>query len=107
MTAEIVQSPRQPAPSPSLYYSLFLGRRFSVRQAGYIVNLSDFDSYRLIGKLTAFLHLQEFSLRKPTVTSSTSAERLSLTSSKAELAWPKAELAWLSLRMQFYVLILT
>jgi hypothetical protein len=28
-----------------------------VRQAGYIVNLSDFYSYRLIGKLTAFLHL--------------------------------------------------
>jgi hypothetical protein len=29
-----------------------------VRQAGYIVNLSDFYSYRLIEKLTAFLQLQ-------------------------------------------------
>ena len=33
-----------------------------VRLGGYIVNLSDFYSYRLIGKLTAFLHLQEFHL---------------------------------------------
>jgi hypothetical protein len=49
-----------------------------VRQAGYIVNLSDFYSYRLIGKLTAFLQLQEFRLRKHTqVTSSPSATRLS------------------------------
>jgi hypothetical protein len=40
---------------------------------------------RLIGKLTAFFQLQEFSLRKPTVTSSTSAARLSLPSSKAKL----------------------
>ena len=68
-----------------------------VRLGGYIVNLSDFYSYRLIGKLTAFLQLQEFSLRKPTVASSTSAARLSLHSSKAGLAW-------LSLRWQLYVL---
>jgi hypothetical protein len=61
------------------------------------VNLSDFYSYRLIGNLTAFLQLQEFSLCKPTVTSSTSAARLSLHNSKAGLAW-------LSLRMQLYVL---
>jgi hypothetical protein len=46
-----------------------------VHQTGYIVNLSDFYSYRLIGKLTAFLQLQEFSLRQPTVASSTSAAR--------------------------------
>ena len=32
-----------------------------VRLGGYIVNLSDFYSYRLIGKLTVFLNLQEFS----------------------------------------------
>jgi hypothetical protein len=32
------------------------------KRSGYIVNLSDFYSYRLIGKLTAFLQLQEFSL---------------------------------------------
>ena len=43
-----------------------------VRLGGYIVNLSDFYSYRLIGKLTIFLHLQEFSFGKPTVVSSTS-----------------------------------
>jgi hypothetical protein len=34
-----------------------------VRVGGYIVNLLDFYSYRLIGKLTAFLQLQEFSQR--------------------------------------------
>jgi hypothetical protein len=48
-----------------LYLSLL------VRLGGYIVNLSDFYSYRLIGKLTAFLQLQEFSLHNLTVTSST------------------------------------
>ena len=68
-----------------------------VRLGGYVVNLSDFYSYRLIGKLTAFLQLQEFSLHKPTVVSSTSAARLYLHSSKAGLAW-------LSLRLQLYVL---
>jgi hypothetical protein len=34
-----------------------------VRVGGYIVNLLDFYSYWLIGKLTAFLQLQEFSQR--------------------------------------------
>ncbi len=34
-----------------------------VRLGGYIVNSLDCYSYRLIGKLTAFLQLQEFSLR--------------------------------------------
>jgi hypothetical protein len=62
-----------------------------VRQTGYVVNLSDFYSYRLIGKLTAFLQLQEFSLRKPTDVTSTSVAWLSLNSSRA--TWP-----WLSLR---------
>jgi hypothetical protein len=38
-----------------------------VRQTGYIVNFLDFYSYRLIGTLTAFLQLQEFSQRNPTV----------------------------------------
>jgi hypothetical protein len=38
-----------------------------VRPGGYIVNLSVFYSYKLIGKLTAFLQLQEFSLRNITV----------------------------------------
>jgi hypothetical protein len=44
-----------------------------VRQAGYIVNLLDFYSYRLIGKLTAFFQLQGFSQRKLPVVCSTSA----------------------------------
>ena len=47
--------------------------------------LYDFCSYRVIGKLTAFLQVQEFSLRKPTVSSSTSVTRLSLHTSKTEL----------------------
>jgi hypothetical protein len=64
-----------------------------VRQAGYIVNLLDFYSYRIIGKLTAFLQLQEFSQPKLPVASSTSAARLSLLGSKAKLVW-------LSLRQQ-------
>jgi hypothetical protein len=71
-----------------------------VRPAGYIVNLSDFYSYSLIGKLTAFLQFQEFSFRKPTVTSSTSDARLSLNSSRTKLVC-------LSLRQHLYVLILT
>jgi hypothetical protein len=63
-----------------------------------MVNLCDFYSYRIIiGKLTAFFQLQEFSFCKPTVASSTSAARVSLHSSKQGLAW-------LSLRLQFYVL---
>jgi hypothetical protein len=61
------------------------------------VNSRDFSFYRLIGKLTAFLQLQEFSLRNMTVASTTSAARLSLHSSNQKLAW-------LSLRLQLYVL---
>jgi hypothetical protein len=71
-----------------------------VRLGGYIVNLSDFYYYKLIGKLTAFLQIQEFSLHNLPVVSSTSAARFSLNSSKVGLAW-------LSLRLQLYVLILT
>jgi hypothetical protein len=71
-----------------------------VRQAGYIVNLSDFYSYRIIGKLTAFLQLQEFNQRNVPVASSTSAARLSHSRSREKLVW-------LSLRQQPYVLILT
>jgi hypothetical protein len=48
-----------------------------VRLGGYIVNSLDYYSDRLIGKLTAFLQLQEFSLRNEPVTSSTSAARRS------------------------------
>ena len=50
--------------SPSCLLSL-------VHLGVYIVNSCAFYSYRLIGKLTAFLHLQEFSLRNLTVVSST------------------------------------
>ncbi len=51
----------------------------------YIVNLSEFYSYRLIGKLTDFLQLQEFSLRRHTqVTSSPFAARFSSRSYRAK-----------------------
>jgi hypothetical protein len=40
-----------------------------VRLGGYIVNLSDFYSYRIIGKLTVFLQVQEVIFRKQTVPS--------------------------------------
>jgi hypothetical protein len=49
------------------------------------VNLLDFYSYRIIGKLTTFLQLQEFSQRNPTVTSSTSTAPRSHSTSKAKL----------------------
>ncbi len=61
-----------------VWYHLYLLLR--VRVGGYIVNLSDFYSYRLIGKLTAFLQLQEFSLRKHNVACSTTVARRSLLS---------------------------
>ena len=49
-----------------------------VRVGGYIANLLDFYSYSLIGKLTAFLQLQEFSFRRHTqVASLPSDARLS------------------------------
>jgi hypothetical protein len=48
-----------------------------VRLGVYTVNLCAFYFYKLIGKLTAFLQLQEFSLRNLPVDSSTSAARRS------------------------------
>jgi len=48
-------------PNDVSFYRLFL-----VHRADYIVNLSNFYSYSLIGKLTAFFHLQEFSQRNQT-----------------------------------------
>jgi hypothetical protein len=58
------------------YYLYLL---FQVRVGGYIVNLLDFYSYRLIGKLTAFLQFQEFRQRNlPVEDSFTFAARLSL-----------------------------
>jgi hypothetical protein len=56
-------------------YHLYL--RLLVRLGGYIVYLSDFYSYRLIGKLTVSLQLQEFSLFNMIVSSSTSVARRS------------------------------
>ena len=55
-------------------------------EVNYIVNLLDFYSYRLIGKLTAFLQHQEFSQHNLPVASSTSAARLSLPRSKTKVA---------------------
>ena len=57
-----------------------LCRLLLVRLVDCTVNLSDFYSYRLIGKLTAFLQLQEFSQRQQTwgLRTSTFAARLSL-----------------------------
>jgi hypothetical protein len=43
-----------------------LCRLLLVRMDVYIVTLSDFYSYRLIGKLTVFLQIQEFSQRNQT-----------------------------------------
>ncbi len=59
--------------SVALAFSIHNKQQLVVRPAGCIVNLSDFYSYRLIGKLTAFLKLQEFSFRKHKVSCSTSA----------------------------------
>ncbi len=44
-----------------------------VRLSAYIVNLSEFYSYRIIGKLTAFLHLQELCLRNKIMDFSTTS----------------------------------
>jgi hypothetical protein len=68
-----------------LWYHLYL--LLLLRQAGYIVNLLDFYSYRIIGKLTAFLQLQEFSQRNLPVASSTSVARRSHSTSKEKLVW--------------------
>jgi hypothetical protein len=59
-----------------VWYHLYL--LFLVRLGGYIANLSDFYSYRIIGKLTAFLQPQEFSFRNTTVDCSTSTVRHTL-----------------------------
>ena len=48
------------------------------KQSGKKQNLLDFYSYRLIGKLTAFLQLHEFSLCNQIVDSSTTSARLFL-----------------------------
>ena len=78
-----------------------LCRLLPVRLGGSIVNLSEFYSYSLIGKLTAFLQLQEFSQRNQIWEhSSTFAARLSLRCLNHASHR-------VSLRRQLYVLILT
>jgi hypothetical protein len=71
-----------------VWYHLYL--IFLVHQAGYMVNLSDFYSYRLIGKLTASLQLQEFCQHNQIVDSTTTAARLSLPRYKVGLTLAKA-----------------
>jgi hypothetical protein len=65
-----------------------------------LVNLSEFYSYRLIGKLTAFLQLQVFCQLNQIVDSSTTVTRLFLLCSNLGLEI-------FSPRLQLYVLILT
>ena len=60
---------------------------FRTLPGGYIVNLYEFYSYKLIGKLTAFLQLQESSLRNRIVETSTTSARCSLASSLVPLRW--------------------
>ncbi len=62
--------------TPLRQYPLY--RWSLVPLGGYIVNSLDCYCYRLIGKLTDFLDLQEFSFRDRTVDSSTSAAQLFL-----------------------------
>jgi hypothetical protein len=69
-----------------------------VSLGGYIVNSWDFYSFRIIGKLTDFLQLQEFSLCTQTVDFSTSTARRCPHSLKQKSVAP-------SPRMNLYVLI--
>jgi hypothetical protein len=92
--ADKVHKYRDTTITPLTLYPLY--RLMLVRLRSYIVNWSDFYSDSLIGKLTAFLQLQEFCQHNQIVDSSTTSARLSLTSSKAKLVW--------FLRRQIYVL---
>ncbi len=74
--------PPPPSPSPS-YCSMSLPPPSP--PASPVVNLSEFYSYRLIGKLTAFLQIQEFCQRNQIVDSSTTTARLFLLSSNLGL----------------------
>jgi hypothetical protein len=81
-----------------------------VRLRGCIVNLCTFYFYKLIGKLTAFLQLQEFSLRNPTVSSnssSTTAARRSPHNSNLRLAIFSPRLQHYGLSSISTVMILT
>jgi hypothetical protein len=65
-----------------------------VRLDAYIPNLSEFYSYRFIGKLTAFLHLQELCLHNQIVDFSTTVARLFLLCSNLglEISLPRIQL---------------
>jgi len=73
---------------------------FLVRLGGYTVNLSDFYSYTLIGKLAVFFSDSGVQLCNLPVDSSTSSARRSPSSLRQKLATP-------SPRLKLYVLILT
>ncbi len=66
-----------------------------VRLGDYMVNLCAFYFYKLIGKMTAFLQLQEFTLRNMTVSTSTTVARRS-----PHISNPR--LATFSLRLKHY-----
>ncbi len=68
-----------------------------IRPGGYIVTFCSFYFYKLIGKLTAFLQLQEFSFRNQPVVSSTTAARRSPHISEANL-----RLGIFSVRLKYY-----
>ena len=70
-----------------------------VRLGAYTPNLCGFYFYKLIGKVTAFLKLQEFSLRKLPVDSSTSA----CTAARRSPHSSKSEWVTSSPRLQLYV----
>ena len=71
-----------------------------VRPVGYIVNLSNFYFYGLIGKLTDFLQLQEFSLRNQIVDFSTSAaHRFLFLCAKAKVGSSLAKTAYLRINL--------
>ena len=55
------------------YITVYRLGGYIVSLGGYIVHLCAFYSYKLIGKLTAFFQLQDFSLRNLPVDSSTTA----------------------------------
>ena len=73
----------------------FLCLLWIARPGGYTVNLCDFYFYKIIGKLTAFFQLQEFSLHNITVVSSTSSTQSSPHRSNRRLGI-------FSLRLQHY-----
>jgi hypothetical protein len=86
--ARRVQAHRQQSsPTQSPLWLLLL-----VRLGGYIVNSLDCYSYRIIGKLTAFLQLQEFSFRNLPVDSSTSSVWCSLHNLKQKSEVPSSKL---------------